>query len=495
MKKITALVLALIMVCAIALTGCGKTEPAENITEPVAPAETPTTANEPEGPIPMVDPPVELQGPDWNDLVGEWYLQTMYYDEDGTEDGPGFWNAAEQNVDARITIYASEGIDYFWSTKYSVDDDFEDLPFNILTEPAAEGETYMDWCIEAQPYDYETLRIALADENTLVCYEHYLDESIDLDSTHKCIYTKDGPIEFHKSMLSYSDILGTWYQYDYEVDGDSGLCFDVGMHTSITFYDDMTADYYSGNIEYPEEAVKYEGCAVTIVEEPILSWLPDDDYPERQDWSVIVDIPKDEFSEEEHYQFGFTDDYTVTMYLEIIADGGSYHVGSVGNFGYFSPYDGQGMHIPQMPAIIQGYIDEAAENQWVVAITNPDEELVTALDYEEWPLNDCSGYYEWDNMGELVLAPVHTSMQINIYTGSIMYDSDGNYIGWDKGDLMYDAFLEPGDLWRGMVDLPDAPADASLCLFIGFGEMGLDGGEEYFTPLCKMSEGKVHLSF
>lgn len=493
MKKYTALVLALIMVLTVALAGCGKDKPEDNSGEP-APENITTDTTVPDD---GAEPEAQQAPVTWKDLVGEWYLKTLYYDYEMSTDGtdPGFWDAAQQNVDSRITVYESEGIDYLWASKYGVDDDFEDMPFEIVNEPVDEDETYMDWCIVAQPYDYLTMRIALTDADTLVCIEHYFDDDIELSSTHKGIYTKEGPIEFHKSDYHYEDLVGTWYQYDYEIDGDSGLCYESGTDTWICFNEDMTADFYSGNINYPEDAEFYEGCAVTIAEEPILSWLDDDYYPDRQDWSVYVDIPCNEYSEEEVYQFGFIDDYTVTMYHEIVADGGSYHVGSVGNFGYYSPFEGEGYYVSQLPQVIQDLVDVAADDQWVVVLSNPSDEIKTVLDYEEWPINDCTGYYDWDNAGELVIAPVDMPMQLQVYTGKAVYDADGNFSYWEKEDFMYDDFLEPGQLWRGIVDLPEDPADATLCLFMGFGDMGLDGGDEFFIRLCDFDAEDPYLYF
>lgn len=497
MKKYTALALALIMILTMTLAGCGKSEP-EPVTPEVTPAETPAAAKEPETVI-EPEPEPETVTITWNDLVGEWFLKTMYYDVDEAIDDPndpGFWDAAAQNVDARITVYASEGIDYFWSTKYSVDDDFEDLPFEIIQEPVSEDETYMDWCITAQPYDYLDFRIGLADADTLICLTHYFDADIELDTVNKCVYTKDGPIQFHKSELTYTDILGTWYQYYYEIEGDNGLCSDTGMDCSITFYDDMTADFYSGNIYYPEDSVYYEGCEVTIVEnEPVLGWLSDDSYPDRQDWSVYVDIPKSELSDEETYQFGFTDDYTLTMYLEIVADGGSYHVDSVGSFDYFSPYEGQGVFVSEIPWQIQEYIDAAEENEWVVALANPDEELETSLNYEEWNLSDESSWNDWKNPTEIILAPVDKVMEFEIHAGAPVLDANGNMIDWDGDSFMYCDVIHPGELWRGIVDLPDNWADATLCLYMAFGTEGLDGGEAYLLPLGDFNSEEPYIRF
>lgn len=496
MKKYIALILALAMVFTMTLTGCGKKEEEpvktpETTTEQTAapaPATQPETPPEPEKPKDAYDD-AELK---WEDLVGTWYLKTFYYDETADpsdEEDPGFWDAYENNTDARLVFTNTDGIDYYWASKYEVSEDYEDMPHEIVKEPVSEDYDFMTWCVTASAPEDIAYRIGFVDKDTIVCYETYSADYLEEPIVYKGIYTKEGPVEFHKSILDPDYILGYWYMNSYEVDGDSGYCVDTGEDCWIYFGEDGYAEFYDGNINWPEEANHADMCEYRVLDEPVMSWLDDSEYPDRQDWSVEVDIPNFYNDEYEYYQFGLIDDYTLRLYHEIIADGGSYHVASVCDFSWFSPFEPDYYAADcVLPDYIQELRENAADNQWMIAICNPSEELRAELDAGNWELSDMSYLYDWKNPTELVLAPVGSDVEIGICTGTATYDSDGYFYDWTDEEYMYMPFVYDGMLWRGIVDMPEDSADATLCLRMGFGSEGLNGGEDYYIRICNFYE-------
>lgn len=487
MTKLTAILLAFAMI--FTLAACGKTvEPEVKDPEPQV-IETPEPVTEPDATEPAPTEPVtEEPELSWDDLVGTWYLKTCYLDENEVIEGdPGFWDAYENNTDARLTFTDTDGIDYYWETKYEVSEEYEDMPHETVNEPVSEEYDFADWCITAQSPYGNSYRIGFADENTLVCYETYGGADLGYESTLKLLYTKEGPIEFHKNVLDADYLTGYWYMNSVEVDGDYSYCIDSGNDCWIYFDGEGHADFYDGNIYFPEEAHMAEGCEYRVIDEPVLSWVDDSEYPDRQDWSVEVDIPMFYDDEEEYYQFGLTDDYTLTMYHEIVADGGSYHVGVVGQFSWYSPFEDDGYGEAQLPAYISDLVDNAGERQWMIAICDPDEELKAELDAGGWELNDMSYLYDWENPKELVLIPVGWDVELEVCTGEPVI-TNGEFEYWLKDECMYNPDVCAGTLWRGIVDMPDSVDDATLCLYMGFGSEGLNGGEEYFIRICDFFE-------
>ena len=71
------------------------------------------------------------------------------------------------------------------------------------------------------------------------------------------------------------------------------------------------------------------------------------------------------------------------------------------------------------------------------------------------------------------------------------YDTKSSDTEWEAGPFFYCGTLNPGELYRMIVDMPDASRDATMCLYIN--EEGKDN--KYYIRIYKYDQDDPYIAF
>ena len=83
-------------------------------------------------------------------------------------------------------------------------------------------------------------------------------------------------------------------------------------------------------------------------------------------------------------------------------------------------------------------------------------------------------------------------LEIEVHEPKEGYDTKSSDTAWDAGPFFYWASLKPGELYRMIVDMPDSPKDATMCLYIN-----KEGEEDnkYYIRIYKYDQDDPYLAF
>ena len=464
MKKKLALLLALLMLAAICLTACkmipfrlpffGRPDPPP-IEHPEPPAPEPDEPDDPPA-------PQEPDEPDFDDMVGIWYLESFRSASDGEYESFG-WEAADVNVDARIVFGVNKTMDYTWGTPYDISEYYEGMICEIVQEPATEGYDLLPWCVQAANEYGNVYRVGFTEEGKLLCYEKFVLDEEDF-VYYIGIYTKDGPVEFRPEPYSYEDLTWlTWYQYDLYNDDEYSSCYDTFTDCQITLYNDYTADYYYYTEGMSGDAIYLDSVPVQIVNRPL-----DSEDPLAQDWHMVLEgVPYGKNGLRSTIKL--TVSYDGSLMAVISTDGVAFSERHA-SFYDWSPLDMGGMDYYEFetPPSVQALFDAAAEDQWLITVCDPSEEMIAECEERGILLNEPENAYKWSNPKELLICPTTEAVYIEVNTGRAIFAADGSYEDWEADASVYFTYLYPGEVYRCLVDMPYDPEDATLCLYMDF---------------------------
>ena len=257
----------------------------------------------------------------------------------------------------------------------------------------------------------------------------------------------------------YSDFLGTWYMMRGEVDGSVWEASEDLVIQYITFNEDHTVTRRKDYSLY--ETYEYSGTCEYYVD--------DEGYS-------TVRVYYDDEDDNGKYQFSINSD-GVLIEDGIVIYEDSYQVGTYVEYER-KPFWGDGGYYyevtaPVTPDIIKKYISEAKDDQWLVVLVDPDENIKQACDEGHWEVDDETDNEwiscPWNNPKELIIANSSDRIvEIEVHEPRSGYDPKSSDTDWVAGPFFYWAELRPGELTRMIVDLPDSPVDATMCLYMKF---------------------------
>lgn len=250
--------------------------------------------------------------------------------------------------------------------------------------------------------------------------------------------------------LSYADFMGTWYMHEYEIEGEHGTCIDEELDYRVTFYEDYVAEFYrnSPGIETMEGYTMEGSCSFNVVDG--VAYVSVNDAEDDCEHLFSIDA-----------EGNLIDDIT------IIYDG-SYMVGATHiytreaiDFSYL---------FPETPPFAQEYIDNAAENAWITVLHDFGPMVDAECDEYNWKLETAENYLDvWENPKELIIINSgDRDVEIEIHTADYNYVTTQSDTEWVAGPFMYYAYLNPGELYRVIVDMPDEPRDATLAMYMTY---------------------------
>ncbi len=258
---------------------------------------------------------------------------------------------------------------------------------------------------------------------------------------------------------TYDDFLGIWYLMRGAVEGDDWEAEDVMNIRYLTFRDDMTverridyeldySDYYYGSCEFYTDD---NGAARVLV------YYEDEGDPQAYVYGI-----NEEGLLIENGNVMYDGEYIVDTYAEFArkpfwGDGGFYYE----------------VMAPVMPEAIQAYIDRAKPNEWLVALADPDESIIRACEENRWELHDETSNEwincPWNNPKELIIANAsERTVDLEVHEPKSGYDTKSSSTDWEAGPFFYAYTLKPGQLARMIVDMPQDPVDATMCLYMTF---------------------------
>ena len=102
------------------------------------------------------------------------------------------------------------------------------------------------------------------------------------------------------------------------------------------------------------------------------------------------------------------------------------------------------------------------------------------------------GDLPWNDPKELILInSCWRSVEIEVHEPASDYDPSTEESGWEPGPFMYAATLEPGEMCRFVVDMPENKADATMCLYMLF-----DGDENpYYLRVFMYDREDPYITF
>ena len=256
---------------------------------------------------------------------------------------------------------------------------------------------------------------------------------------------------------NYADFIGTWYCMSGEIEGWEWQAADEDEIIYVCFNDDYTVSRVR-EIPDSDSEVLYGTCTFSRTE-----------YGSR----VAVDYEETD----DGYSYSFSDDGTLIEDSSITYDDGT-PTGATLVFGNKAWWWDEGFSYDEkreIPDELKKLVDDAGAGRWIVAIAGPDEALSKACTELGWPLIDETDNEwvscPWNNPQELILVNSgYRKVEIEVHEPAEGYDPKNEENGWEPGPFMYCASLEPGELCRFVVDLPDNKADATMCLYMTFDE-------------------------
>ncbi len=291
----------------------------------------------------------------------------------------------------------------------------------------------------------------------------------------------DGPVEPTPAPLTgnYEDFEGVWYVLRGEIEGDEWDAETDEVIRSVVFYDSYTAERITEH--YRSDSDVRTGSVVFS----------------RNSEDIPTVHMKDDAGDAEY-------DYTISSDGLLIENGTITYDGSetVLTYAEYSrtPFWGEGnyfdRYILTVPDVIQGYIDNAAENAWLVAIADPSEDIISACNEAGWSVIDETDNEwvdcPWNNPKELIIAnSSNREVELEIHEPASDYDPKSEESGWQAGPFMYWANLKPGELARFIVDLPERKVDATMCLYMKF-----EGDEtKYYLRIFRYDPEDPYITF
>ena len=149
-----------------------------------------------------------------------------------------------------------------------------------------------------------------------------------------------------------------------------------------------------------------------------------------------------------------------------------------------------------LPEKLQNYVNKAGFNDRIVAIADPDPELSAECDEAGWDIVDETDNEwvtcPWNNPKELILINAsYRTVEIEVHEPASGYDPSSEESGWEPGPFMYGAVLEPHEMCRFVVDMPENKIDATMCLYMTF-----EGDEfEYLLRVFKYDPDDPYITF
>ncbi|MBP5653545.1 MAG: hypothetical protein J6X17_09075 [Lachnospiraceae bacterium] len=277
---------------------------------------------------------------------------------------------------------------------------------------------------------------------------------------------------------NYSDFIGTWYCNSGEIEGWEWQAADEDEIIYVSFNDDYSVSRVR-EIPDSESEILYGTCTFARTE-----------YGSR----VSVDFAETE----DGYAYSFSDDGTLIEDIDITYEDGT-QTGASLFYGDTAWWWEEGLvygEKREIPDVLKDLVEEAGAGRWIVAITCPDEELSKACTELGWPLIDETDNEwvscPWNNPQELILVNSgYRKVEIEVHEPAEGYDPKNEENGWEPGPFMYGATLEPGELCRFVVDLPDNKADATMCLYMTFDE----DENPYYLRVFKYDPEDPYISF
>ena len=278
--------------------------------------------------------------------------------------------------------------------------------------------------------------------------------------------------------ISYDDFVGTWYCESGEIEGWEWLASEEGDFIYLTFSDgytverireipDSDSDIKHGTcIFYKNEYGSYVSVAYAEDTDGYLYWI-------GEDGKLCEDI-----------SITYTDGTMAGASLVYGTEAWWWSEGLV----FDEPRE--------LPEELRKYVDEAGAGRWIVAIAAPSTELSEECSRLGWELVDETDNEwvtcPWNNPQELILVnSCWRSVEIEVHEPASGYDPSTEESGWEPGPFMYGAVLQPGEMCRFVVDMPDNKADATMCLYMLF-----DGDDSsYYLRVFKYDQEDPYITF
>lgn len=258
-------------------------------------------------------------------------------------------------------------------------------------------------------------------------------------------------------VYTYEDIIGDWYLYSSEIEGCETLATDENENCVITFNEDHTAHMLSSTYYGPREEPYTFEVSGDVFD------LPADNY--WGTWNANFEIMDCE------YYYFMNSDGNLIQLCDIAYDEGSWHSVATGIF-----VREQQVFAPEpliVPADVQEIMDGAGEDNWVTVIAAPSAEMSAELDAAGWELHDETDN-EWlsypiTNPVELIVCNTSDRFfYVQIHDPRDDYDPTSSDTGWVRGSFMYFDNLNPGEIARFIVNMPDDPTEAKMALYMFF---------------------------
>ena len=259
---------------------------------------------------------------------------------------------------------------------------------------------------------------------------------------------------------NYENFAGTWYLDRGEVDGYAWTAAEEGEFIQVSFNVDLSARYVR---EIPDsDSVIYEGPCV---------------YYRDENGKAYVDVAFNNESCEYCYSINENGELVEDCLISY-GDGTTASAENIYTHTAPSLTDDDSV-ARTVPDTILEYINAATESEWLVTIADPSPELSAACDEAGWELHDETDNEwvncPWNNPKELIIAnSTNRPVEIEIHEPRSGYDPSSSETEWEAGPFMYWAYLEPGEICRFIVDMPDEKKDATMCMYMTFGDDEFD---------------------
>ncbi|MBO4560206.1 MAG: hypothetical protein J5712_09020 [Lachnospiraceae bacterium] len=277
---------------------------------------------------------------------------------------------------------------------------------------------------------------------------------------------------------NYDDFVGTWYCESGEVEGWEWRASDEYEFIYVTFSDKYTVERIREIPDSDSEIKRGTGHFF------------------RNDQGSFVSVEYE--GDGDSYLYFLSEDGTLYEDIEITYDDGTMAGASL-VYGKEAWWWNEGLSFDEpreLPEELKKYVDEAGAGRWIVAIACPSEELSAECDRLGWNLVDETDNEwvtcPWNNPQELILVnSCWRSVEIEVHEPASGYDPSTEESGWEPGPFMYGAVLQPGEMCRFVVDMPDNKADATMCLYMLF-----DGDDSsYYLRVFKYDQEDPYITF